>query len=248
MLPTGLAGYGVGTWAADRSEWSPGDRAMIGVGLGLSMWQATALSFIADQNGWYRDDVQIPGTILSSVSATGIGLGVLAHKLDPDPARMLFMGTAGIWGAWYGAMTPIALDLQSSSAAYMSAILLTSDAAILLGHYATSKKGFLAPRDTLLPQLCGMAGATLGPLGVLMASEEATAVSAGALAGSTAGLVAGSLLQKRRTEEGRASFSLPDIHLGSISASSVGLDARPVQLQDGSRGIYLGLYSRRPVN
>ncbi|MEE2752330.1 MAG: hypothetical protein VX519_12930 [Myxococcota bacterium] len=240
----GVAGTVAGVRMADHMVWSRGDMAMIGVGLSLALWESTAYAFVADEK-WnlYKDSAQIPGTILVATGATGLGLAGLAHKIEPDPANMLFLGTATAWGAYYGALVPIALETEGSEADYVLTILAASDIALGLAAWAVSKEDFLDPRDTLITQLGGVGGATLGALAASMASEESSNIASGALIGATAGMVAGSFGQRWRASNPVASNvrsnprSNPLLNLpGDWSVNVL-----PIQLAPGEMGTWMGI-------
>jgi hypothetical protein len=241
----GVLGTPLAIRAADHTEWNAGDVSMIGVGLGLAAWESAALAYIADEK-WdlYADSIQVAGTIETAISGAGLGLAVLAHRIDPDPANMLFLGTSTAWGAYYGALIPVALDTEGTAPDYVLTILTASNLALAAGAFAVSEKGFLDATDTLLPQLGGVAGATLGSLAVALGTEEGAAVATGALAGSTLGIVGGALWTRSRKAKGKeaVTLNLPVPHL-SIPGSW-GMTVQPMPGENGDITPWVGLTGR----
>jgi hypothetical protein len=231
--------------AADHTEWSAGDVSMIGVGLGLAAWESAALAYVADEK-WdvYADSIQVAGTIETAIAGAGLGLAVLAHRIDPDPANMLFLGTSAAWGAYYGGLIPVALDTDGTTPDYVLTILTASDLALAAGAYAVSEKGFLDASDTLLPQLGGVAGATIGSLAVSLGTEEGSAIAGGALAGSTLGMVGGALWTRSRKANGKEAVTvhLPVPHVNI--PGTWGMTVQPMPGPDGDITPWVGLTGR----
>ncbi len=241
----GLVGTPLAIRAADHTEWHAGDVSMIGVGLGLAAWESAALAYVADEK-WdlYADSIQVAGTIETAISGAGLGLAVLAHRIDPDPANMLFLGTSVAWGAYYGALLPIALETDSTTPDYVLTILATSDLALAAGAFAVSDKGFLNATDTLLPQLGGVAGATLGSLAVSMGTEDGAAVATGALAGSTVGIVGGALWTRSRKAQGKQAVTL-NVPVPHVNIPGTwGMSVQPMPGENGDITPWVGLTGR----
>ncbi len=123
----------------------------------------------------------------------GLGLTALGAAVDPQAGDMLFLGSAGAWGAWYGALTPIALELEGDFDDFLLTTTVTGDVFLALGGLALLPPLDLEPTRTLLPQLFGVGGATLGAMGVALFSLEQNEVAMGAVIGSTVGLAGGGI-------------------------------------------------------
>ena len=152
---------------------------------------------------------------------------------------MLFLGTATAWGAYYGALVPIALEMDGEDADYILTILAASDVALGLAAWGLSKEGFLEPRDTLITQLGGVGGATLGALAASMASDESSSIATGALLGATTGMIAGTFAQRGRTpspSQARTHFKPLRNLPGDWSVNVL-----PVQVSPGEMGTWMGL-------
>ena len=98
----------------------------------------------------------------------------------------------------------------------------------------------LDPADTVVPQLFGVGGATVGALAIAMASPEPEDVAMGAVVGSTAGLVGGALVSPLLRGDGSEKTSLrlaPRLHV----PGRWGVQLVPTLLDDGQPGIYAGV-------
>jgi hypothetical protein len=241
----GVLGTPLAIRAADHTSWNGGDVSMIAVGMGLAAWESAALAYVAEEK-WdlYADSIQVAGTIETAIAGSGLGLALLAHRIDPDPAKMLFLGTSTAWGAYYGALLPIALDTEGTTPDYVLTILTASDLALAAGAFAVSDKGFLDVQDTLLSQLGGVAGATLGSLAVTLGTEDGPAIATGALAGSTLGMVGGALWTRSRKAKGKEAVNLhlpvPQLNV----PGSWGLTVQPMPGPDGNITPWVGLTGR----
>jgi hypothetical protein len=112
-----------------------------------------------------------------------------------------------------------------------------------LGAAIISERTDTTPKDTMVPQLCGVAGATLGSLGVFLATEEEQPVAIGALTGATVGLGVGAIigpklnLGSRPVATAWEMLPKPDIDPpGQWSFSGL-----PAMQADGSMGAVLSL-------
>ena len=124
-------------------------------------------------------------------------------------------------------------------AQYTLAATLTGDGALLLGGLALPESTLnLKPRRTLVPQLAGVAGATLGALGVALVSADSEPVARGAVVGSTLGLIGGGIgvaLSPERSNH--ASLRLPRLDApGDWHASLL-----PGMMPDGSSALFARL-------
>jgi hypothetical protein len=135
---------------------------------------------------------------LTTGALAGLGFPALGTRVDLAPADTIFVGSAGAWGAWYGAMVPLALDLDGSMSTLLLSSSLTGDAFLILGGVLLSPRVGLEAESALLAELGGLGGATLGALGASLASADGTRVAQGAVIGSTVGLLAGAVVTATR--------------------------------------------------
>jgi hypothetical protein len=156
------------------------------------------------------------------------------------------MGSTAGWGALYGSVGQIALGKELSDADAVLTTTIAADVGMGLGAAIISERTALTPLDTMVPQLCGVAGATLGSLGVLLGTEEAQPVAIGALTGATVGLGVGALIGPRLNLPNKSVAAawemLPKPHLdppGQWSFSGL-----PAMQADGSMGAVLSLSAR----
>ena len=196
MLPMGLAGAGLGYVAGGRVEFHGGDRAMLGVGVPLVTLQSLGYGGVLAMRQNSFEESQMAGLMLTGEALGGIGLTAVSQRWDPNAGQMLLLGSGALWGAWYGVLTPIALDLDGEPEDLLLSTLVASDLGLVAAGVATYGLD-VHPRSTLSPQLGGVAGATFGSLAVSLVSPEPRAASAGALLGSVAGFAGGTLFEMR---------------------------------------------------
>ncbi|MBW2255873.1 MAG: hypothetical protein JRI25_14920 [Deltaproteobacteria bacterium] len=239
MLAAGAAGTVAGGFAGAHLSPTPGDMAMLAIGVPLATAEGAAIGHYLDKKGGFSAE-QSTGLWLTSFSVSGIGLTALATQVDPRPGDMVFLGTAAAWGVWYGTMTPLAMQLPGDPEDGVLAATLTSDAFLLLGGLALIRPLDLEPRHTAVAQISGVAGATAGALAVAMASAEAEHVAAGAVIGSTVGLVTGAFLTpvvRSKPERKRQASLRPRIRVPGTWA----VQLLPTVQEDGQPGLYAGV-------
>jgi hypothetical protein len=233
-LGVGLLGAAAGAVAGPELVFDEGDRSMIGVGTALALGEGLALGGILRQYDVIEGGPQVPGLMLGLGSAVGVGLTAGAASWSPAREDMIFLGTAAGWGAWYGSLVPVALG--QSGRAVLLAGTLTADAFLLGGAAALRPSVGLDPRRTALPQLVGVGGATIGALGVALASPKGDAVAMGAVVGSTVGLIGGAVVEAQRPppkaptpKKRQAGIDLPGRWSGALA---------PTLLENGDEGLY----------
>ncbi len=236
MIPMGLGGVTAGTLLAPSLEMHGGDLAMLGVGVPLAAAQGAAMSAVlVDRDA--IDETRAAGLSLSFPALVGVGLTGLTVPAEPKTEDMLFLGSAAAWGVWYGLLTPVALELEGDEADLILSSMLVGDAFLLFGGLALPEATLnLNPRRTVIPQLAGVSGATLGALALALSSPDGAAVARGAVVGSTVGLVGGGLVVGLMPERGpRASLGprLPSVDL----PGTWGVLVAPGAMEDGSPGV-----------
>jgi hypothetical protein len=199
MVPVGVAGGVAGGLLAERVPVEGGDRAMIAFGVPVAMVEGLAIgSYIDAKGGFGESSEEVAGMALTAGSLTGLGLTALSPSVDPKPVNVAFVASTTGWGAYHGVLVPIALELDGQDEDMILTTTLTADAFLIAGGVLVSKKVGLDPRRTLLPQVGGIGGATLGSLGALLVSEQGDDAAKGALIGSTVGFVVGGVIEATR--------------------------------------------------
>ena len=215
MLPVGLASTIAGVRYTDAVGADLGGWAMVGVGVPLVSANAAVLS----DRAWWKGRIsesQAGGIAMTATGAAGLGLWAANAELDPEWQDWTVIASGAGWGAYYGALLPIAT--QSEAAGYDRRLLmvgLTDVGALGAGALVSDRVG-VRPIETVIPQLGGIAGGTVSALGVAMFSTEEADLATGAMVGSTVGLLAGSLVQRRLSQHGAADVlagRLPHPHL-----------------------------------
>ena len=123
--------------------------------------------------------------------------------MEPQPLDAGLLASTMAWGALYGSVGQLAVDANLSDANSVMVTTLVADAGLGAGMFIISDKTSITPRNTLLPQLFGVTGATLGALGSMLATEDSQPIAIGTLSGSTLGLVAGSILAPKLQSKSR---------------------------------------------
>ena len=194
VLSTGIVGTGLGGWSHEWVQPTRGDWAMVGVGTALSGINVGAVTYIVEQSDGFKNDNQPAGTVITGTTLASVGFMAAAARWDPEPSDSLFMGTSAAWGGFYGSLGQVAFDTQLSPVARVATGTALMDVGLGVGALIVSDATALSPKDTLWPQLFGVAGATMGSLGVMLGTSQAQPVAIGALSGATLGLGVGALL------------------------------------------------------
>jgi hypothetical protein len=194
MLGVGMLSTGLGAWAAPQLELSTGDATMVGVGTGLTMIQVASLAQVLQDYGFLQHSDQSVGLVLSAGSLSSAGLMALGSRFDPEPLDSLFIASTGGWGYWFSGLGMVALDPDIHDSGKLLIATASADLAMGVGGLILWEGTELQPRDTLMPQLIGVGGATIGSLVVALGSDDGQKIAWGALGGSAVGLATGSLL------------------------------------------------------
>jgi hypothetical protein len=244
VLPVGIAGTVVGAWSHKHLDPTEGDWTMVSVGTGLSAAQLSAMSFVALEEGLIAEE-QAPGIILTGTTLASAGFMAATKNVELEPIDSLFMGSAAGWGTLYGSIGQLALglDMESDSLA-VAVTTISADIGLGLGGYILSDKTQMEPMDTLIPQIGGVAGATLGSLTVLLSTSEGQSVAIGSLAGATLGLGVGTLIAPH-IDLGDRDLSMAWIPKPNIDLpGDWSFSATPAATQDGKMGAALSLRAR----
>ena len=117
------------------------------------------------------------------------------------------------------------------------ATLITSDVFLAAGTYGLLNDRFES-EHTAIPQVLGIAGATIGSLGAFLFTDSSQVVSGAALLGASVGLGSGVLLENRDTT---VSMRLSRQHKRYLSKMRI--QTSPYVDADGEMGMYVGLSS-----
>jgi len=209
MLPTGVAGSIAGGLTANLLDMQSGDVALVGFAVPLAAIEGATIGAWSSNRGGLTND-QVAGLSLTLAGATGAVTTAIAPFAAPAAPDVGFVASATAWGAYHGAVVPLALDLPGDSTDLILISTLTADAFLVGGVALVSPLVDLDPRRTLVPQLGGLGGATLGSMTALLFSTDGTMAARGALVGSTLGFVTGGIIEaKRGPRSARASASTP---------------------------------------
>ncbi|MEY3211963.1 MAG: hypothetical protein RIT28_2444, partial [Pseudomonadota bacterium] len=243
MLPVGVVGTAAGYLAADKLSVEGGDAALLYIGVPILLAHNAALASGLGQLTDMTGDQGL-GLFLTGSGVGAAGLVALGAKADPTPSQVALVASAGAWGAWYGVLTPIAFGVDTPNGALMLSGVGLADGLMVATALAQLPAVGLKPRSTLAPQLFAVGGATLGALGVALATDSGQAIAGGALVGASLGFGGGTLFQVARdhdsTKDRQALALLPRPDLqrlpGHWSPSMA-----PTVMEDGAPGVALGL-------
>lgn len=228
-----------GTTLGNQMNFSTSDWVSTGVGLGIAWWHMETLGTISAENEWitYR---QAGGLVQTGMGAAGLALLGAGVKYDLSSADAIFLGSTAAWGAYYGALTPIALNIDDAlTGAESLALTLTASDVFLAAGSLGLFRDQIDARQTAIPQVLGVAGATVGSLGAFLFTDSSQVVSGAALLGATAGLAGGVLLDRRGTTLTR------DVRLLHTPrwVPTMNVQVSPYTAESGDMGMYLGLTS-----
>ena len=191
--PLSIAGMVGGTLASRSITLAPNHLAF--TGLGTAVLTANAAAVTTKMRSDERISNRTRNGTVSLVGAASAGtLLAVSSAVEPSNDQTIFAATGAGWGLYYGSLVQLVIpgELPIEDATLITTGVM--DAGILTAAWMSSDAVGVKPKDTYVPQLCGLAGGTLGALGVMLASENPRAIVTGALVGSTAGLVGGTMV------------------------------------------------------
>ncbi len=246
----GATGLTLGTLTTSQVKLSGGDLALLGFGTPVAwLWMGGWGSLVPGHDTRVDDGFGGSYTIVSYNRGKALTLlggallsgGTLAGALgtETEPGEVAFAASGAAWGAWFGAMTPLAIVGAHSNLDLLVPTLATSHVGALSAGWAIWGRPKLSPGRTLRPQLLGLAGATVGSLGGALASREVVALARGGVVGSLVGVGAGTtweVLRPREVRHGRR--GLPGVepllaHLGDLRADGLPAPRPLLQVQPG---------------
>ena len=191
--PLSIAGTVGGAIASTSLKPSKNDLAAVGVGTAIVTANTASITTKLYEGDAIENSTRDGMTGLLATVTAG-GLLAASNGYDMARERSLFLTTGAGWGVYYGSLTQVLIpgELPLEDAALITVGVM--DLGIGAAGYLTSESGGIDPRDTFVPQLIGVAGGTVGALGVMLADASPEAIAGGALLGSTAGLVGGAMM------------------------------------------------------
>jgi hypothetical protein len=189
----GFAGMLAG-WAVEPLlDPSPGDTAMIGVSTAIV---GSAGAFVGQglaAGGRWVDPQQGVGLGLVAGGVAGVGTWALVPLVEARADEALVVGSAAALGSMVGGLTTVAAG-GSAEAAWFTAgggeLAATLGSAALVSPWVD-----LEPRRVVLPEVALVSGATLGTLGVALASRDPQDVALGTVCGAGVGLATGVVVE-----------------------------------------------------
>ncbi len=225
-----------GTSIGNTLDFSSSDWVTTGVGMGVATWHMNSISTIARQNKWLTWG-QAEGLYQTGLGVTALGLIGAGQYFEVSSSDAIFLGSATGWGAYYGALAPLALgvDNQWNDTDKLLTTLLTSDVFLAAGGYGLISKQ-IESEKTAVPQMLGLAGATIGSLGAFLFTDSSQVVSGAALLGATVGLGSGVLLNNRNVD---VSLNLDRGH--KRVWDGINIQTSPYFDESGDMGVFVGL-------
>jgi hypothetical protein len=171
-----------------------GDTAFIATSTGLSAFNALAIGSLLEEN----TDFENAGDLVAiGVGGSLIASGLASQYVDYTQAQPLFTASAAGWGAFYAALLPGAINWDPTESQMISTLLVSTDLAAASSIYLMQKSNPIDPVKTLIPQVGGVAGATLATFGTLMFTEEGQPIAIAAMLGSIGGFVGGAAIENK---------------------------------------------------
>ena len=224
-----------GTTIGNSMNFTPADWVTTGVGLGLTGWHMGSIATISQDNGWLTSR-QAQGLVQTGMGAASLGLLATGQYFDVSSADAIYLGSTAAWGAYYGALTPVMFGIESdmTDTERLLSTLVASDVFLAAGTYGILS-GRVESEQSAIPQVLGLAGATMGSLGAFLFTDSSQVVSGAALLGATVGVGSGVLLKNRGKE---VSLQLPQ---KKRQFANLRLQTAPYMDEQGDMGFYVGL-------
>lgn len=126
----------------------------------------------------------------------GLGVGVLASRIDITEGRAAVITNAGYWATWYGYLAAYLTDSSDDSA--LAAALLAGNLGVLIAIPAGRAWNPTAARVRTI-SAAGLAGALAGAgIALLVSADDDQQVVGLLAAGTTIGLIGGAVLTRER--------------------------------------------------
>ncbi len=233
--PFSIAGTVGGALASNALELDPGHIGLPALGTAVLTSNTAAVTNKLRMNESISSRTH-RGTIALVGAASAGTLLAVSSAVEPSNDRTIFAATGAGWGLYYGSLAQVVIpgELPLEDASLITTGVM--DAGVLSAVYLSSDAVGINPQNTFIPQLVGLAGGTVGALGVMLANDNPEAIAAGALAGSTAGLVGGALFGPKRVRASSAKASGPRPKFAAKIPGSWSIIAVPSITPEGSLG------------
>lgn len=210
LLVGGPLGFFGSRALAESRQLTSGQAALLQFASTWGTWQGLGWQAALDLGeGTFECDIDVcydsgsdtaPWAAALVGGVAGIGAGLLASRVAISQGEATVITQSATWATWYGFLAAVLADADGDAA--LGTALVAGNAGLLLGIPAGLRWSPTAARVRTI-SAAGLAGGAAG-LGVaLLASVETDGQAAAlAMAGTTAGLVAGTLLTRDRGEGG----------------------------------------------
>jgi hypothetical protein len=238
MVPVGIVATAAGVAGSGWVHPEVGDWTMIGIGVPIAAANARIIADYAYQEG-RLSNTRSAGVVFTTSGAAATGLLVLGRFVEPDPADMLLLGSAGVWGGFFGSMVPFAARADWQAHQFALSGLVVGDVLVGATAVASLRDGGLEARDTVFMQMGGLTGATIGALGGAMFSEDSEDVALGSVIGASVGLGAGTLVGTVFSSSGAPRFRTPQFR--GLRLPGTWAPVAAPTIIDGKAGVYVSL-------
>jgi hypothetical protein len=224
-----------GTTIGNTMNFTASDWVTTGVGLGLTGWHMGSIATIAQDNRWLTSR-QSQGLVQTGMGVASLGLLATGQYFDVSSADAIYLGSTAAWGAYYGALTPVALGVEAemTDTERLLTTLIASDIFLAAGTYGILSNR-VASEQSAIPQVLGLAGATMGSLGAFLFTDSSQVVSGAALLGATMGVGSGVLLKSKGKD-----FSMR-VPQKKGQFTNLRLQTSPYMDEQGDMGFYVGV-------
>jgi hypothetical protein len=194
MLLGGLGGQALGAALAPSYELTASDALLMGTIETWALYQGLGWAVFIQESNPGLEPSQSVGMGLSIAGAGTLVAGAMGPLTEFEIAESAMVGSGGIWGTWYGAWGGQLAGLEPEW--HWLATLAAGNVGLV--GTAAAAGGDWDPdwRTVGLVDSMGVLGGAVGAMVGVIASPDMDAVSAGALLGSTGGLVGGALLSR----------------------------------------------------
>ena len=224
-----------GTTIGNSMNFTPADWVTTGVGLGLTGWHMGSIATIAQDNRWLTSR-QSQGLVQTGMGIASLGLLATGQYFDVSSADAIYLGSTAAWGAYYGALTPVVMgvDADMTDTERLLTTLIASDVFLAAGTYGIVSNR-VESEQSAIPQVLGLAGATIGSLGAFLFTDSSQVVSGAALLGATVGVGSGVLLKNKGKQ---LSMHVPQ---KKRQFTNLKLQTSPYMDERGDMGFYVGV-------
>jgi hypothetical protein len=194
MLLGGLGGQALGAALAPGYELTASDALLMGTIETWALYQGLGWTAFIHQSSDEIEPAQSLGMGLTIAGAGTLVAGAMGPLTEFDTAESAMVASGGIWGTWYGAWGG---QLAGLDPEWHWLTTLAAGNVGLVGTAAAAGGDWNPDWRTVgVVDGMGAVGGAVGAMVGVIASPDMDAVAAGALLGSTGGLVGGALLTR----------------------------------------------------